>query len=418
MNLRKPAALVFVLATLLIDVMGIGLIIPVLPSLVKQLAGGEAAGAQMLGILTAVYAAMQFLFAPLLGALSDRFGRRPVLLLSIFGLGLDYLLLYFAPTLAWLFVGRVLAGITGASMAVVNAYVADVTPPEQRAKSYGLLGAMFGLGFIIGPVVGGFLGNIDLRLPFAAAAGLALVNALYGLFVLPESLRPEHRNARIGVRNLSPLVSLAALTRYPLVRNLGGSFILFGLANQVIFNTWVLFTEGVLKWSPAQNGAALALVGVLAIVVQAGLVGFAIKTFGERSTILGGLMVGVVQFGLLGLARTDLMFYIAIIIGSLSGVAGPAMQALISRNVTEREQGTVQGAITSLNSVVGIVGPLLATWVFAYYNGGGAGVRVPGAAFYLGGVCFLLGTLLTAIVLPREPRKTATLPGEPLPGEP
>lgn len=169
---------------------------------------------------------------------------------------------------------------------------------------------------------------------------------------------------------------------------------------------------------PRQNGAALALVGVLAIVVQAGLVGFAIKTFGERSTILAGWMVGVVQFGLLGLARTDLMFYIAIIIGSLSGVAGPAMQALISRNVTEREQGTVQGAITSLNSVVGIVGPLLATWVFAYYNGGGAGVRVPGAAFYLGGVCFLLGTLLTAIVLPREPRKTATLPGEPLPGEP
>lgn len=397
--MKRPAALAFVLITLLIDVMGIGLIVPVLPALVKDLAGGQAAGAQMLGILTAVYAAMQFVFAPLLGALSDRFGRRPVLLLSVLGLGLDYLVLYFAPNLGWLFVGRLIAGVTGASMTVVNAYIADVTPPDKRAGSYGLLGATFGVGFIVGPVVGGFLGSFDLRLPFLAAAILALLNFLYGVFVLPESLPPERRNGSVG--NLSPLHSLAALGRYPLVRGLAVSFILFGMANQVIFNTWVLFTEGVLGWGPAQNGAGLALVGVLAIVVQAGLVALAVRKLGERRTIVWGLLIGVVEFALLGLARTDTMFYVAIVIGSLGGVAGPALQGLISRSVDGREQGTVQGALTGLNSLVGIVGPLLATWVFAYFNGGGASVRVPGAAFFLGGLCLLLGTLLTRRALPR-----------------
>ena len=413
MSTRRPAALAFVLITLLIDVMGIGLIVPVLPSLVKQLAGGQAAGAQMLGLLTAVYAAMQFVFAPLLGALSDRFGRRPVLLLSVLGLGLDYLVLYFAPNLAWLFFGRVVAGITGASMTVVNAYIADVTPPEKRAGSYGLLGAMFGVGFIVGPVVGGFLGNLDLRLPFLAAAGLALLNFLYGVFVLPESLPPERRNQSVSARSLSPLRSLAALGRYPLVRSLAASFILFGMANQTIFNTWVLFTEGVLGWGPAQNGTGLALVGVLAIVVQAGLVALAVRLLGERRAILWGLAVGVVQFALLGLARSDAMFYVAIVVGSLGGVAGPALQGLISRSVNEREQGTVQGALTGLNSLVGIVGPLVATWVFAYFNGGGAGVRVPGAAFFLGGLCLLLGTVLTGIALPRgAPIRSENLPAE------
>ncbi len=400
---RPPAALVFVLITLLIDVMGVGLIVPVLPALIKDLAGGQAAGAQVLGVLTAVYAAMQFVFAPLLGALSDRFGRRPVLLLSMLGLGLDYLVLYFAPNLAWLFVGRLIAGVTGASMTVVNAYIADVTPPEKRAGSYGLLGATFGVGFIVGPVVGGFLGGFDLRLPFLAAAMLALLNFLYGLLVLPESLLPEKRNQNVSARSLSPLRSLAALGRYPLVRGLAVSFILFGMANQVIFNTWVLFTEGVLGWGPAQNGAGLALVGALTIVVQAGLVALAVRVLGERRAIVGGLLIGVVQFILLGLARSDAMFYAAIGVGSLGGVAGPALQGLISRSVDEREQGTVQGALTGLNSLVGIVGPILATWVFAYFNGGGAGVRVPGAAFFLGGLCLLLGTLLTAGALPRTP---------------
>lgn len=404
---RKPAAIVFVLITLLIDVMGVGLIIPVLPSLIKQLAGGETAGAHMIGILTAVYAAMQFVFAPLLGALSDRYGRRPVLLVSILGLGLDYLLLYFAPNLAWLVVGRVLAGITGASITVVNAYIADVTPPEDRAKQFGLLGAMFGVGFILGPVLGGALGGIDLRLPFLAAAVLALVNFLYGVFVLPESLPKDKRGARVSVRTLNPLTSLAALGRYPLVRNLSGSFILFGLANQVIFSTWVLFTEGVLGWGPAKNGFGLALVGVLAIVVQAGLVGLAMRTLGERTAILAGLLVGVVQFALLGLSRTDGLFYFAIILGSLGGVSGPALQGLISRTVGEHEQGTVQGALTGLNSLVGIGGPLLATWVFAYFNGGGAATEVPGAAFFMGGTFLLLGTLLTMLVLPRAAAEAA-----------
>ncbi len=269
---NRPAALAFILVTLLIDVMGLGLIIPVFPNLLKQLSGSEVAGAQMLGIFTAIYAVMQFIFAPILGALSDRYGRRPVLLLSLLGVGLDYLFMYFAPNLGWLLLGRIIAGITGASITVANAYVADVTKPEDRARNFGLLGATFGVGFILGPALGGLLGNIDLRLPFAFAAGLSLLNAAYGYFVLPESVTDELRGRKLGREVFNPLAPLRDLGRYPLVRNLAGSFVLIGLAQQVIFSTWVLFTERTLGWSPAQNGIALAVVGVLSAITQAGLV--------------------------------------------------------------------------------------------------------------------------------------------------
>jgi DHA1 family tetracycline resistance protein-like MFS transporter len=398
---RRPAALAFILLTVLLDVMGIGLIIPVFPLLITDLAGSLTLGAQLVGVFTAVYALMQFVFAPVLGALSDRSGRRPVLLVSLVGMGLDYLLLFFAPNLWWLFVGRVIAGITGASITVANAYLADVTPPEARARSFGLLGATFGVGFILGPALGGVLGDIDLRLPFLVAAGLALLNALYGFFVLPESLARENRATGQGWRVLNPLTPLRDLGRYPLVRNLAVAFIFIGLAQQVIFSTWVLFTERVLGWTPAQNGLALAAVGLLSVVVQAGLIGAALRVLGERGAIITGLLLGVVQYLLLGAARSGEMLYASILLGALAGIAGPAIQGLISRTIDPAEQGRIQGALTSLNSLVGIVGPLAATAVFAYFTRPGNTFNEPGAAFYMAALFSLAGTVVAGVVLRR-----------------
>ncbi|MGI8748841.1 MAG: TCR/Tet family MFS transporter [Deinococcus sp.] len=399
----RPAALVFILITLLIDVMGLGLIIPVFPNLLKLLSGSETAGAQMLGIFTAIYAVMQFVFAPILGALSDRYGRRPVLLLSLLGVGLDYLLMYVAPSLGWLLLGRVIAGITGASITVANAYVADVTAPEDRARNFGLLGATFGVGFILGPVLGGVLGNIDLRLPFAFAAGLSLLNAAYGYFVLPESVTPETRGKNLGRELLNPLAPLRDLGRYPVVRSLAGSFILIGLAGQVLFNTWVLFTESTLGWTPVQNGFALALVGIMSIISQALLIGPAMKLLGERGSIFTGLLLSTVQYGMMGAARTGAAMYSSIVVGGFAGIAGPALQGLISRSVDAREQGRVQGALASMNSLVGVVGPLLATWVYAYFNGG-SDLRIPGAAFYMAALFSLAGVALAGVVMRRMPK--------------
>ena len=400
---QRRAALTFILITALIDIMGIGLIIPVLPVLVKELAGSAAAGARYIGIFTAVYAAMQFVFAPILGTLSDRYGRRPVLLVSLLGVGLDYILLSVAPNLWWLFVGRVVAGIAGSSLTVANAYIADVSPPEERARNFGRLGATFGVGFILGPALGGVLGDIGLRVPFMFAAGLALLNFLYGYFVLPESLPPESRGARLGRSALNPLIPLLALARYPLIRSLAGGFILLNMAGQVIFSTWVLYTEGVLSWSPTQNGVALAFFGLLSAIVQGVLISRIIKWVGERRTIVFGLTLGIAEMLLLAFARSSAVLYLSLIVGALGSLAGPALQGLISRQVGESEQGRVQGALTSLGSLVGVVGPLLATYVFAYFNGGGASFELPGAAFLMGALFSLLGTLLVWVILRRVP---------------
>lgn len=391
---RRPPALLFILLTALIDVMGIGLIIPVLPGLVKELAGSEAGGARFIGVLTAAYAAMQFIFAPILGTLSDRFGRRPVLLLSLAGMVLDYLLLFFSPNLWWLLVGRLIAGVTGASLTVANAYIADVTAPEDRAKNFGRLGATWGVGFILGPMLGGWLGEHGLRAPFLFAAGLTALNFLYGLLVLPESLPPEKRGAA-GGGTLNPFTPLRALTEYPLLRGLTLTFVLLGLAGQVIVSTWVLYTEGVLRWSPLQNGIAFAVYGLLTAGVQAGLISPFIARFGERRTIMTGLVASTLEFVVLSVARSAPVLYLSLVVGALGGLAQPAMQGLISRQVGEQEQGRVMGAITSLNSLVGVFGPLLATSVFA----AGQGAGFPGAAFVQGAVLSILGTVLILSVL-------------------
>ena len=391
---HRPAALIFILLTALIDVMGIGLIIPVLPGLVKELAGSEVAGARFIGWLTAAYALMQFVFAPILGTLSDRYGRRPVLLLSLLGMALDYLVLFFAPSLGWLLVGRLVAGVTGASLTVANAYIADVTAPEDRARNFGMLGATFGLGFILGPALGGWLGEHGLRTPFLVAAGLTALNFLYGLLVLPESLPPAKRGAARG-QSLNPLTPLRALTEFPILRSLAVTFVLLGLAGQTIFSTWVLFTEGALGWSPKQNGVALAFYGLLTAGVQAGLIGWFIGTFGERRTIMTGLVASTLEFVVLSVARTAPMLYASLVVGALGGLAQPALQGLISRQVSETEQGRVMGAVTSLNSLVGVIGPLLATTVYA----SGTAAGFPGAAFAMGAALSVLGTLLILGVL-------------------
>ena len=396
----RPAALLFILLTALIDVMGIGLIIPVLPGLVKELAGSEAGGARAIGWLTALYAAMQFVFAPLLGTLSDRYGRRPVLLVSLAGMAADYLLLFFAPSLLWLFVGRILAGITGANYTVASAYIADVSPPEERAKNFGRLGATFGVGFILGPALGGLLGEYGLRIPFLVAAGLTTLNLLYGAFVLPESLAPDKRRKLLSGADINPLLPLRALGEYPLLRQLALTFVLLGLAGQVIFSTWVLYTEGVLSWSPQQNGLALAFFGLLTAVVQGGLVSPFIRRFGERRTILTGLFASVAEFLVLSVARSTPLLYASLLVGALGGLAQPALQGLISRQVGEQEQGRVQGAIGSLNSLVGVVGPLVATAVYA------AGLErgTPGLAFAMGATLSVLGVWAIWGVLGRVAR--------------
>jgi DHA1 family tetracycline resistance protein-like MFS transporter len=404
MNTR-PAALVFILIALLIDVMGLGLTLPVFPSLFKLLSGSQTAGAQMLGLFTAVYALMQFVFAPVLGALSDRYGRRPVLLLSLLGVGFDYLLMYVAPNLGWLLLGRVIAGITGASVTVINAYVADVTAPEGRARAFGLLGATFGAGFILGPVLGGVLGNIDLRLPFAFAAGLSLLNAAYGYFVLPESVTVGTRGKTLGLELLNPLASLRDLGRYPVVRSLASILILSSLAFQVLPNTWVLFTESTLGWTPVQNGSALALVGIMSVICQALLIGPAVRLLGERGSVLTGLLLTTVRFAMMGAARSGAVMYGSIVVGGLADIDGPTLKSLISRSIDPREQGRVQGALASMNSLASVMGPLLATWVYAYFNGG-SNLQIPGAAFYMAALLSVASVVLAVVVLRRMPRAT------------
>lgn len=395
MNAR-PAAIFFILITVLIDIMGLGLIVPVLPRLAKEMTGSDVAGAHMIGVLTAVYAAMQFLFAPILGALSDRFGRRPVLLVALAGMALDYLLLSIATHLWWLVLGRVVAGITGASVTVANAYVADVTPPEERAKAFGWIGAMFGLGFILGPALGGWLGEHSLRTPFLAAAILSGLNFLYGWFVLPESLPPSARTKPSSMRTaFNPFAPLSALFEYPLLRSLLVVLVILGMATQFIVHTWVLFTEETLHWTPSQNGTALAFYGLLTAISQAWLIAPMIRHFGEKNTILFSLATAVAEFGLLVVMRSPLGLYLSLFIGAFGGIAQPALQGLISRQVSETEQGKVMGAITGLHSLVGVVGPLVATSIFAY----GVSLGFPALVFLVAGILALFGTGLMWKVL-------------------
>lgn len=393
----RQAGLGFIFIALLIDVLGLGLIAPVLPQLIGSFEGVSLSFASSFyGILIAVYALMSFVFASAVGSLSDRFGRRPVILLSLLGLGLDYIIIALAPTLAWLVVGRVLAGIFGAIETTAFAYVADISAPDKRSQNFGLLGAAFGVGFIVGPLLGGLLGSIDLRLPFWVAAGLAFLNVLYGLFVLPESLAPELRRPFSWTR-ANPVGALFALRRFPNVLGLTTVYALINLALGGLISVWVLYTNYRYGWNAAEVGVSLAVVGVTSAVVQGALVGPIVARLGEARTTLLGLMFATLSYALYGVASQGWMLYILIGVAAFGGLAAPAVQGVISQQVPPDEQGLLQGALAGLTNLTSVFAPPVAAGLFGYFVSPGAPIALPGAPFFL---CAFLS--LSALLVARR----------------
>lgn len=381
---KRNAALIFIFVTVLIDVLSFGVIIPVLPGLVRQFTGGDyVQAAWWIGVFGFLFAAIQFVSSPIQGTLSDRYGRRPVILLSCLGLGIDFMLMALAQSLPWLLVARIFSGVFSASFTTANAYIADVTEPEKRAKAFGMIGAAFGLGFIVGPALGGFLGEWHLRAPFWFAAGLATLNFLYGWFVLPESLPKEKRTARFDWAHANPIGSLVLLKKYPQVFGLAAVVFLANFAHYVYPSVFVLFAEYQYQWTNQQVGWVLAIVGVCSVIVQAGLMGPLVKKLGERRTLLFGLACGVVGFVIYGSAEAGWMFLIGLPISALWGVAGPASQSLITRQVDASAQGRVQGALMSLVSLAGVFAPLAFAGTFALFISDRAPAHLPGAAWLL-----------------------------------
>lgn len=389
---RAPtrAAFLFIFVTVALDMLAVGIMAPILPKLILQFEGGNMTdAARLTGIFGVVWAAMQFLFSPVLGALSDRFGRRPVILASNFGLGLDYFLMALAPTIGWLFVGRVISGITAASFSTASAYIADVSTPEQRPRRFGMLGAAFGLGFIVGPAIGGFLGSVDLRFPFWAAGILSLLNALYGLFVLPESLPKERRRA-FSLSRASSLGSLRLLGSHKELAGLAVAMVLYFLAHEALPSMFVLYTTHRYGFDERQVAWALSGVGLASAIVSGGLVGPIVKRIGERRALLLSLSAGLVGYLVYALAPTGWVFLCGIPLLGLWGLTGPSVQSLLSQRVSGGEQGQLQGTIAALRSLTGIFGPLLFTQVFAFAIEPARSVQVPGAPYFLGAVLLLL----------------------------
>ena len=411
----RRAALAFIFFTVLLDILSFGLIIPVLPHLLKSFAGGDIAQATLWhGLFATAFMVMQFFCSPIQGALSDHFGRRPIILLSNFGLGVDFLIMALAGTLPLLFIGRILSGITSASFSTANAYVADVTPPEKRAAAFGKIGMAFGLGFLFAPVVGGLLGNINLRLPFFVAAGLSLANFCYGFFVLPESLPPERR-APFAWARANPLGSLQLLRRHPELLGLASVAFLMALAHLVYPTTFVLYADYRYHWGLTMVSYTLGIVGILSIIVQGGLIKRIVRALGERRAVLFGLTCGMLGFLCYGLAPTGWWFWAAMPIAALWGVAGPASQAIMTRHVEPHEQGKLQGALGSLGSIAGILAPVAFTHTFA------AVVRTgqhfwAGATFWLASALLAIALLVAWRVLRGEPDRIE--PVESVPVEP
>ncbi|REJ80595.1 MAG: MFS transporter [Bacteroidetes bacterium] len=405
MNGNSTNALTFIFITMLIDVIGLGIIIPVLPTLIMELAGGTLSEASVFsGWLTFAYATMQFLFAPVLGGLSDRYGRRPVLLISLFGFGVDYLFMGFAPGIWWLFIGRIFSGIAGASMTTASAYIADVSSHEKRAQNFGLIGLAFGLGFIIGPVIGGILGQFGARVPFFAAAALALLNWMYGYFILPESLKPENRR-KFEWKRANPLGSLLNLKRYPLVLSLVASLVLIYLSGHATQSTWTFYTMKKFGWNEAWVGYSLGFVGLMIAIVQGGLIRIVIPKLGQKRSVYFGLGFYVIGFVLFAFATKGWMMFAFMIPFAFGGFAGPALQGIISSQVPANEQGELQGALTSLISITSIFGPLLMTYLFFFFTSPDAPVIFPGASFLMGAILTLFSlifTLRSLKVLPRH----------------
>jgi DHA1 family tetracycline resistance protein-like MFS transporter len=390
---RREAAFIFIFATVFLDMLAIGIVIPVLPKLVVDFVSGDAEeAARLLGLFGTAWALMQFLFSPFQGALSDSFGRRVVILISNFGVGLDYVLMALAPTLSWLFVGRVISGITAASIAAAYAYVADVTPPDKRAARYGLLGAAFGAGFVLGPALGGLAGSISPRLPFWIAAGLSLANAFYGLLILPESL-PRSRRLAFRWRRANPLAALRLLRSHTSLLGLGFVNFLGNLAHAVLPSIAVLYMLYRYGWDQRTIGLTMAGVGIASIIVQGAVVGPVTKRIGERAALMFGLTFGILGFFVFAMAQTGFEFCLGIPLLALWGLESPASLALMSRAVGSSEQGQLQGANSSITGIANLFGPALFTLTFAFAIGGGRDWNLPGAPFLIAMLLLVAATI-------------------------
>jgi DHA1 family tetracycline resistance protein-like MFS transporter len=393
---NKTASLTFIFITILIDIIGIGIIIPIIPDLIRELGDMNIEDASQIGgWLMASYALMQFFFAPAVGLLSDKYGRRTILFISLFGMGLDYILHAVAPTLIWLFVGRVIAGVFGASITTANAYIADISDPKDRAKNFGMVGVAFGVGFALGPFLGGVLSEWGTRIPFYAAAGLSILNLIYGIFVLPESL-PKEKRRDISWKDANPIGALTFLKKHKELMGFVSVYFLLNLAGHAVHSTWNFFTMDQFAWTAKQVGYSLAIVGILVATVQGGVIGLVVPKLGDRRSVLIGF--GFWTFGMIlfSLATEGWMMYVFLIPYCLGGIAGPTMQGIISNQVQGNEQGELQGALTSLASMTSVAGPILMTTVFrTFAEEETAPVHFPGAAFGLGAILLMFCIYLT-----------------------
>ncbi len=393
MSAKRPA-LGFIFVTLLIDIIGLGIIIPVMPKLIQELTGGTLSEASRYGgWMLFAYSFMQFVCAPIVGGLSDRYGRRPVLLASLFGFGVDYIFLALAPTLAWLFVGRIIAGMMGASFTTGAAYIADISTPEKRAQNFGIIGAAFGLGFIIGPMMGGLLEPLGSRVPFMVAAGLSLLNFLYGLIILPESLTPENRR-KFEWSRANPISSLLNLKRYPVILGLVASLILVYVSSHAVQSNWSYYVIEKFNWTPTMIGYSLAVVGLVFAIVQGGLIRIIIPKLGQQRSVYVGLGMNALGFVLFALATQSWMMFAFTVVYCFGGIAGPALQGIISTQVPPNEQGELQGALTGLMSVTSIIGPPLMTNTFAYFTDSSTSYYLPGAPMLLGAILTITATFM------------------------
>lgn len=398
MSQRQPA-IKFIFITLLIDVTGFGIIIPVMPKLIQSLTGGTVSqAAEYGGWLISAYAIVQFLFAPIVGGLSDRFGRRPVLLASLFGFGCDYMFLAFAPTIGWLFVGRVIAGVMGASFTTAGAYIADISTKENRAQNFGMIGAAFGLGFIIGPVIGGLLGGLGARVPFMAAGALTILNWLYGFFILPESLKPENRR-HFNWRRANPIGTMVSLFRYPVIVGLFVALAFVYVAAHAVQSNWAYYTIEKFKWSESMIGLSLGVVGIVFAVVQGWLIRIIIPRLGQQRSVYVGLTFYTAGFILFAFAVSSWMMFAFTVVYCLGGIAGPALQGIMSGIIPPNAQGELQGGFTSMASFTSIIGPPVMNTIFAYFTVQNAFGYFPGAAMLLGGALTAVSIVLARIAL-------------------
>ena len=404
----KKAAVGFIFITVLIDIIGFGIIIPVLPQLLQQLMHVTdrtdiSAISKPAIFLTLIYGLMQFIFAPILGSLSDRYGRRPVLLFSLLGFGLDYIFLAFAPSIGWLFLGRMISGITGASITTASAYMADISDEKNRAQNFGMIGAAFGLGFIIGPMLGGLLGELGTRIPFLVAAGLALVNALYGYFVLPESLDMEHRRS-IDFKKANPISSLLKFKKYPAVLGLIFSLLLIYISAHAVQSNWSFANINKFGWTPKMIGISLAVVGVLVSLVQGLLIRVVNPRLGNEKSVYIGIALYALGLTLFAFATQGWMMFLFLVPYCLGGISGPALQALISAHVPKNEQGELQGSLTGLQSLTTIFGPSMMIGLTSYFSikNDPSHIYFPGAAFLLGALFMLLSAIIAYWVLKQE----------------